>query len=290
MSQYPSYVGRKGSKCFFNFDEKFIKENKEKACELIAFYTLALFGHEDNIDSVLMSIGKTQYMFEYPLETCFDKIIEGNMKSKVFHIPPKEYKKLFNPYYGHFISKHMYKNSNKNLLEVEHDHEFFPCQYDIYSVGVYKGEHVLEDKEDLKDMIVGERTSEYETSCEPDLDTECSFCENYKDDINENNFTFGKENNLYTDYKKQIKLNNLIFNFKKYEFNIVIKKNKATVTFDPKSVGGFQHASLWSGAAFEVHHAIPGTLKYENTTHVNEITIQFMGEMVISEYKAIDIL
>ena len=53
---------------------------------------------------------------------------------------------------------------------------------------------------------------------------------------------------------------NLIFNFRDYQFDIELKKNKAMITFDKRAVGGFQHASLWSGAVFEVKHAIPVVL------------------------------
>ena len=90
----------------------------------------------------------------------------------------------------------------------------------------------------------------------------------------------------------EIRSNSIISfsNFNKYQFNTKIKKNNATVTFDKRAVGGYQHASIWSGAIFEIERAVPGTLEYVKTTYVNKIKITFTDGLIVSEYKAIDTL
>ncbi|BCS82735.1 hypothetical protein QLL95_gp0246 [Cotonvirus japonicus] len=300
MSNRITYIGRNGSKCFFAMDRKFIDKNKQKACELIAFYTLATFGHDDKINYVLISTKNRIVKINF--QQFLDYLAKYNFKNKIFHVPPQHDIKLFYPYEGNFITQNMYKNSKKNLLNVNDNHKFYACQYDTYNVGVYTGNHVLNgygddsddsDDEYASDMLVMQRITDYETNCEPHCDEEtCALCDC---DINECNFTFDDENesdkfnNLDSN---SVRLNNLIFDFKKYTFNIdVISNNEVKITFDKKAVGGYQHASFSSGAVFEVQHAVPGTLEYVNTTYVNEINIKFLDEnTVISEYKAIDVL
>ena len=214
MIKYPTFIGRKGSKCYFELDKKFIKNHKEKACEMIAFYTLALFGHGEDIHTVLISTKSDIKSINF--NDCLELLFEGNLKNKIFHQPSNHDLKLFNPYKGKFISEHMYKNTNKNLLKLPNDHKFYASQYDTYTVGTYLGEHVLEDKEDGDEFIVSKRTSEYEESCEPHDDARCDFCKSHdQGNINENNFTIPDDlkNKLHVSRRDKIKLNNLIFEF-----------------------------------------------------------------------------
>ncbi|BCS83737.1 hypothetical protein QLL95_gp0386 [Cotonvirus japonicus] len=88
----------------------------------------------------------------------------------------------------------------------------------------------------------------------------------------------------------EIKINNLIFDFKKYQFNIKNKNNITIITFDKKAIGGFQHADIITGALYEVEHAVPGSLEHILTTYVNKIKITFEDKQIISEYKAINVL
>lgn len=94
--------------------------------------------------------------------------------------------------------------------------------------------------------------------------------------------------------KEKITMNNLIFNFLDYYFDISFKNDKYTVTFNSNAIGGNKHASFVTSASFEVTHAIPGTLKHYKTSYINEINISFTelndNIIIVSNYKAIDVL
>ena len=78
--------------------------------------------------------------------------------------------------------------------------------------------------------------------------------------------------NTHTD---SITMNNLIFNFRDYKFNLEMTDVSCKITFNPKAIGGFKHASYTTGATFEVHHAVPSTLQHYQTTYVNTIDIEY---------------
>jgi hypothetical protein len=169
--------------------------------------------------------------------------------------------------------------------------------------GICDGEHLYtggssDDNEPMDDdeCLVGGRITQWKI--ENGYDASCEFCKILdKNGFNKENFTFRDEkylpDNVVTD-KDEIIMNNLIFNFRDYEFDIDLKKNKCTVTFNPKAIGGYKHASFSTGAVFEVQHAVPGTLEHYKTTYVNQIDITFTDFndeiMIASNYKAIDVL
>ena len=310
--KYPEFTGRKGSKCFFTYNKNFFEENKQKACELITFHTLFLFGHKiDDTTNYSQVIIPTEHGFHIvELHKCMKLLLDNKLNHRIFHLPSDHDTKLFNTFKGKcFVTDHLLNRKDKPAFETKDDHKFYPVMYDTYKSKIYKAKHILSEDHDsdAEDFLVGEQLTYYEYDCEPHGDEdECILCYDHTIDINTTNFTLPKKeinklNNadskkLYSSKYESVTLNNLIFDFKNYKFDILIKGNKAIITFNKNAIGGYRHASLYSGAVFEVIHAVPGTLKYVSTTYVNTVNILFVYNeddediIVVSEYKAIDAL
>lgn len=304
--KYPVYVGREGSICRFTYDKDFFNENREKCIELVSFYTLYLFGHQENRDDVIV---KTKnHLKKVTLRRCLKLLFHGELHHRIFHLSKEYDNSLMALFKGEpLVTNEIITDFDLHACKVQRKHKEFPCMFDEFKVQVYESEHVLENEYD-SDFVIGEQISDWDTDCEPVADaTKCYLC-NIADCVDQKNFTFKKEK--MSEKKKEdlevvmeegsdnpkeiIIMNNLIFNFLDYHFDISFKNNKYTVTFNHNAIGGYKHASIWTGAIFEVKHAIPDTLKHYNTTYVNEINIIFteLGNEIIisSEYKAIDVL
>lgn len=296
----PIYTGRYGSKCYFRYNRDFFNNNKTVCMKLIAFYTLYLFGHQEKCDDILISTA-TKFK-RISLEKCLKLVYKDKLCHRVFHLSEPNKMRLM----GYFNGDALVTNDiiKHRSCATERIHDEYPCMYDKFDVGVYISSHVYScDSDDSDDnetrdktCLVIKRTSSYDTSVEPCCGKRkpCEFCKisNY---INENNFTYRDDFGFDSDTTESITMNNLIFNFRDYNFNIKTgNKNSFRVTFDPKAIGGFKHASIYTGAIFEVHHAIPGSLQHIQTTYVNTINIEYNelgGEIIIvSDYKAIDVL
>lgn len=315
MIKYPIYTGRKGSKCYFTYDATFFNDNMQKCCELIAFHTLYLFGKQETIDDVLL-VSKNQIR-TISLEQCMRYLFKDQLKHRIFHLAEDDDKKLLNFYNKkYFMTNDLLRHQQIDVCEANRIHDEYPCMKDTFKVKTMIGTHVLaNDDDDDDNYLVLDQISDWEYDCEPHADKdECELCDNFNrktDCIDDEKFIF-KANPIeylnkcnYTEedfkkfqqkykYDKELIMNNLIFNFRDHQFDITIKNNKATVIFNESAVGGYRHASLYSGAVFEVQHAIPGTLKHYKTSYVNTINITFMENdddmIIISEYKAIDVL
>lgn len=332
--KYPVFTGRKGSKCYFTYDNDFFNENKGSCIRMVAFHTLYLFGHQANNNNVIVITGHGYK--EKTLRWCLKKIHQNKLAHRIFHLPTKRDKSLMNAFDGKIlVTKEIIEGKNKPSCDVIRINDEFPSMMDKFHVKVCIGGHCCycdtDDESDESDdsdnpncnaertssysggdgFLVGKQISEWDTSVEPSASVgPCKFCdyleENiplYKKDknktiINKKDFTFGSSgipdgllDGARTD---KITMNNLVFNFRDYQFDLKLNGNKCHVTFNPKAIGGYRHASISTGAEFEVHHAIPGTLEHYQTTYVNEINISFSeldGEvMIVSEYKAIDVL
>ena len=207
-------------------------------------------------------------------------------------------------------------------------HNKYPSMYDKFNVKIYKTQHYYDCDKDVNHIeerdntcLVVKRVSEYRRSLDPDYSGNCDLCDCHNN-INVNDFTIDyniKEEatdtskSTYSIFKAQalhvrkmdnlkniethtsnVTMNNLIFNFRDFGFNLEISDNSCKITFDPKAIGGFKHASFSTGAMFEVHHAVPGSLQHYQTTYVNSIDIHYTlinDEIIItSVYKAIDVL
>lgn len=289
---FPTYAGRSGSKCFFTFNKKFVDQNKTKAVELVSLYTLYMFGsNSTETEHKVLILGASGF-HEYSLEICMTMLINNNLKHRVFHKPSSYEKKIF----------YLYTNKVKCLVseQVVPNIEFFPkingpkyddyspCTYDTYGVKIYTGEHLLKSANEDPNVHVTKRISEYEESIEPHSGCfKCKICDASQDEPDTNAINSGDKTK-----KEEIIVNNLIFDFKKYQFIIKNTNNIFNVTFDSKAVGGYRHASIFTGAIFEVVHALPDTMKYLKTTYVNTIKI-IMNDAndeyyFVAEYKAID--
>ena len=334
---YPKYISRDGSKCYFEYDLETFDNDTDKCLELIAFYTLYMFGHSESTDDKLLILSKTDFR-EKDLQTCFKLMIKNKLNHKVFHLPDKQDKLLMNTYKGKaFVTDSLIDREDIPLLHTKRKSKHtYACMKDNYDVNVYTGRHVIyagsdSDSEpdvdsDSYDFVLGKRVSQWDTSVEPGCgeDTSCIVC-GCRELIDKTNFTIAKKDKskkdtlnkrfygsykdnveryndgeydeiFDTDRKDNVTLNNLIFNFKDYNFDINIKKNTAKITFDEKAIGGYRHASISTGAVFEVHHAVPSTLKYKSTSYVNKIYVEWNKfkrdnkYVICSEYKAIDVL
>lgn len=300
--KYPEYIGRKGSLCYFSYNVQFFEDNQEKCLKLISFYTLYLFGHQENKDDVIV---KTKNNFtKMTLKHCLKLLFLNKLFHRIFHLPHDHDKKLM----CFFYDKPLVTNeiiTDLHACKTPRKYDVYPCMYDEFEVEVNTSPHILCDSND-SDYIVNERVSEWNK--EFYNDDECCFCEIYCDDIiDETNFTFKQD--ISSQNKEKIKkiiddednemdsiiMNNLIFNFRDYEFILKIKNNKCTVTFDYRAIGGYKHAAISMGALFKVMHAIPGTLDHYKTKYVTKIKITFTklndhDMIIVSEYKAIDVL
>ena len=341
---YPTYTGRKGSKCYFTYDSNFFNKNREKCLELVALNTLYLFGHQENNNDVLL-VSKTSFK-QKKFKHCLKLLFNDKLNHRLFHLPKTTDKKLMVAFSGPALVTNEIV-PDKLACKTKRKHDKYPCMYDKFNVCVQVEDHVFDEDDDIEnsEFYVGKRTGNWDTSVEPCCDVgQCQFCDamdNNKfdkekfvirgenDDENDDNENDDNENDddendddendeisdiklehhiiIPRCYKQesdakiikrgkilQIIMNNLIFDFKNYQFNMTIKKNKCHITFDPKAIGGYKHASISTGAPFEVYHAIPGSLQHYQTTYVNSMTIIFSELddeiIIVSEYKAIDVL
>lgn len=353
---YPTFTRRNGSKCYYTMDGKFFEGNKKKCLRMVAFYTLYLFGHQENNKNLMVI--SAHDIHERTLRWCLKMIYKNKLRHRVFHMPAESERKLMNAFGGKILVTNEVINGHKNGDEdndggnkmgckTNRKHDTFPSMWDIFHVKVYTQEHEVGDDDYADDndgymyngrsFLLGEQTSEWNTCCDPAGGIgRCLFCDLVDDNkINQSNFTFENNDDVVDNHDSSSKnsdnsnddinsnddsdtdnrckrtekeineilkdtttetitMNNLVFNFRDYQFDLKLNGNKCHITFNPKAIGGYRHASIYTGAAFEVHHAIPGTLEHYQTTYVNEINISVSehdDEMVImSEYKAIDVL
>lgn len=331
---YPKYVSRKGSKCYFEYDLDTFDKDITSCLQLVAFNTLYLFGHNETSNDDILVLTHTDFK-KRSLQSCFELIMKNKLNHRVFHMPDRQSRALFaKSYEGKaFVTDSLVNKDDIPLLHAKRKcKDIFACMKDTYNVNIYTGGHIISadsdsDSEpnegDINDGYkLGKRVSKWGTSTEPCFDEEitCNICK-CKPLIDDTNFTIiekdceledksdyfalnvkdsyddGEYDEIFdTKRKDDIILNNLIFDFKNYKFNIKIKKSSAKITFDEKAVGGYRHAAVYTGAVYEVHHAVPSTLKYKNTSYVNKIHVEWKKfkidnkYIICTEYKAIDVL
>lgn len=316
----PTYIGRSGSECYFTLDKNFVDQNKTKAIELISLYTLFMFGYSStNSDHQVLILGGSGW-HKYSLKKCMAMLVKNTLVHRVFHLSTSYEKKLLNNFEGDCILTNDI-SSNVPVLENfdnETYHNLHCCISNGYStctVDTYNAQHLIIDDstiadkyhednkyhEDIKYTFI-KKSERFDYMTDYFAEDYCKLC--YTMETNEDT-KYEKElpvvntnyNELPEYEKEPVIINNLIFDFRNYKFNIKTKENITTVTFDPKAIGGFRHASFFTGYINDVIHVM-SDLEYVKTTYVNTIKIT-MKEIkntsyhyyhIIAEYKAIDTL
>jgi hypothetical protein len=140
--KYPIFTGRKGSKCYFTYDKNFFNANEEKCLKLISFYTLYLFGHQENKDNVLIA---TKNCFKkVSFERCMKLLFNDKLRNRIFHLSNTQDKKLMGCFNGEvLVTDEIITSATLKACKTLRIHDEYPCMFDKFKVGSKKCDKMI---------------------------------------------------------------------------------------------------------------------------------------------------